>query len=328
MNIFKVLSQGNGRLNECNLSAMLAFLLNPQETHGFGDVFLRDFLNYVALSAGNENRFDNVLNNTETMAAEIALETPYQLDEKKRIIDIEIVISVKNSKSSENEDIILHRIAIENKIKTGAAESNQLKEEFEAIQQDVDPDEAVQITMVFLTPHDNSSNLITEYENLTQHVLGQHQKAWLFWADKDSGHSIHALIKQILINEADTKIAPINEYVRHTLKAFCVHLNDNIGIRSQPQAPGDIIESATIQISDGKYRIDRHKSTTIRIFNIDTQEIVISKPVLRKINKELQLGINLKLSTGRDKNTRNLGKQILRELFSRNKNLPAVVEDE
>ncbi len=53
MNIFTVLSQGKGRLNEENLSAMLGYLLTPSQTHGLGDTFLRPFLIAVAEACGD-----------------------------------------------------------------------------------------------------------------------------------------------------------------------------------------------------------------------------------------------------------------------------------
>src|SRR3989442_963956 len=60
MNIFTVLSQGKGRLNEENLSAMLGYLLTPSQTHGLGDTFLRPFLRAVADASGDVKRFDQI----------------------------------------------------------------------------------------------------------------------------------------------------------------------------------------------------------------------------------------------------------------------------
>ncbi len=59
----------------------------------------------------------------------------------------------------------------------------------------------------------------------------------------------------------------------------------------------------------------------IRIFNIETQEYEVTKLLLRKINSEMNLAIDLKLTTGRDKTTRNLGRQVIRELMAQGKNL-------
>ncbi|MBC8176389.1 MAG: PD-(D/E)XK nuclease family protein [Desulfobacteraceae bacterium] len=73
MNIFDVLSQGKGRLNEENLSAILAFLLSPNQTHGLGDIFLRHFLKAIAQACGEEKRFNSILNDTNPIQSDILL---------------------------------------------------------------------------------------------------------------------------------------------------------------------------------------------------------------------------------------------------------------
>lgn len=44
MNIFRVLAQGDGTINEPNVSAFLGYLLNPTEDHGLDSLFLEEFL--------------------------------------------------------------------------------------------------------------------------------------------------------------------------------------------------------------------------------------------------------------------------------------------
>ena len=44
MNIFEIFTYGNGRITETNLTSILAFLLDPQESHGFGTSFINEFL--------------------------------------------------------------------------------------------------------------------------------------------------------------------------------------------------------------------------------------------------------------------------------------------
>ena len=79
MNIFHVLSQGRGRLNEENLSAMLGFLLSPKQTHGLGDLFLRRFLEAVAQKCDDKNRFDDFLLNEKTINADVLFESTYAI---------------------------------------------------------------------------------------------------------------------------------------------------------------------------------------------------------------------------------------------------------
>ncbi|OQX20210.1 MAG: hypothetical protein BWK80_35995 [Desulfobacteraceae bacterium IS3] len=329
MNIFKILSQGKGRLSEENLSAMLGFLLSPTQTHGLGDIFLRQFLNIVANKCGDNNRFDNVLNTAKSVQADILLESAYSLsNNKRRVIDIEIKIYANEPAVSQTEITELHRIAIENKINAQSSDPKQLEEEFLAILQDIEGDETVQVTMIFLTPPGNNRNLSEEYENLNEAVLDSHRKVWLRWIEESGNNHISALMKKLLKSESEAEISPINEYVRHTLKAFVIHIAENI-ITSLTNKriigePGDITESVFVEISNCKYRIERYESTTVRIFNLDTREYEVTKPLLRKINEEKKLGIALTLSTDRKKNTRTLGRQIIKELLSQGKDLKEI----
>ncbi len=74
MNIFRALSQGYGRLNEQNMSAMLGFLLAPYEAHGMSDGFLRRFLEAVANNCNDPSRFNNILNNNNRINAQVLFE--------------------------------------------------------------------------------------------------------------------------------------------------------------------------------------------------------------------------------------------------------------
>lgn len=62
MNIFNVLSQGKGSINEENMSAMLAFLLLDSQTHGLGNVFLKRFLMLISEKANHMVDFNNLIN--------------------------------------------------------------------------------------------------------------------------------------------------------------------------------------------------------------------------------------------------------------------------
>ncbi|MDA3912351.1 MAG: PD-(D/E)XK nuclease family protein [Bacteroidales bacterium] len=327
MNIFAVLSQGKGRLNEENLSAMLGFLLSPSQTHGLGDIFLRQFLNIVAEECGDKSRFDNVLNTGKLLKADVLLESAYSLNNnKRRIIDIEIKIYSDSYSPNDAEALELHRIAIENKIRLQASEPEQLKEEFTAILQDIEGDDTVQVTMIFLTPLGNNKNMNDEYENLIELTSEKHKKAWLRWYDENGNNHIASLLKRLLKSDSEAEIQPITEYLRHTLKAFIIHITENI-INSQANKrntgnPGEITESVLVKLSNGQYRIELYESSTVRIYNLDSQEYEVTKPILRKINEEKELGISLQTPNGKDlKNTRTLGKQVIKELINQGKNL-------
>ena len=108
MNIFQVLSQGKSRLHEPSMSAMLGYLLDSNKDHGLGDAFVREFLKLV-----DEDRFKEILK-FEFIDAQVSLEEPYQLNNSRKDIDIQLLLL--DSKRNEK-----HRVIIENKIKVGAA---------------------------------------------------------------------------------------------------------------------------------------------------------------------------------------------------------------
>ena len=48
MNIFKVLANGDGSINEANVSAFLGYLLDPKADHALGSEFLKRFLEVIS----------------------------------------------------------------------------------------------------------------------------------------------------------------------------------------------------------------------------------------------------------------------------------------
>ncbi len=319
MNIFDVLSQGKGRLNEENLSAMLAFLLSPNQSHGLSDIFLRHFLEAIARSCGEENRFSNIINDAKPIRADILLESPYSLGKKRRVVDIEIRIFKPTFKQPNNKEELTetHRIAIESKIKAQSASPKQFKEEFEAILKDIEVDDQVEVTMVFLTPSNKHKGLSEEYEMLDKNTLGPHKKSWLFWSDEtDMDNTVIGLIRDILKKESEAEIPPMMEYLRHTLKGFVLHLLESSkGPITQPAEGYGIAEVAFLEFSKGKYRIERYENSTIRVINIETQKYESAKPLLKKIIEEKKLGVDLSYPSGSEKNTRTLGKEVMEELI-------------
>lgn len=329
MNIFTVLSQGKGRLSEENLSAMLGYLLTPSQTHGLGDTFLRPFLLAVAEACGDTKRFEQVTRTSKAIRAEMFLESPYQIGKQRRVVDIELRIFSRslNPLSGEFEDVELHRIAIENKVKPQAADNTQFKEEFLGIVQDIEEDEKVAVTMVFLTPPGESNRFVEEYNALDAQLPAPHRKAWLRWAGSEGDHQhIVALLRHLLHQEAEAEISPVADYLRHTIKAFIRHIQDSpagtMGRASEGrEAPelGDIVQVVTVQLGDVLYHIERYESSTIRVLNTTTQEYEVAKPVLRRTNDEKTLGINIFRANGRSKNTRTLGREVMRALLTQNK---------
>jgi hypothetical protein len=85
---------------------------------------------------------------------------------------------------------------------------------------------------------------------------------------------------------------------------------------------GDIVQVVTVPLSDVLYQIEQYESSTIRILNTSTQEYEVAKPVLRRAIAEKALGINILQANGRPKNTRALGREVMRALLTQNKAVP------
>ena len=85
------------------------------------------------------------------------------------------------------------------------------------------------------------------------------------------------------------------------------------------QGTGNLIESVIVELSSGSYRIERYDSLTVLVIECDSNQTVIARPFLRKIVEELGLQVNLLLNSGNEKNTRNLGKDVISELLKTGK---------
>jgi len=297
MNIFDVLSQGKSRLHEPAISAMLGYLLGTHRDHGLGDSFLRLFVRLLR-ERTSAVALDSVLRRAFIHTA-VELEQPYQLGNSRK--DVDIQISVLNR--DREEDI---RIIVENKIKVSAANPKQLVEYYQAILED--DAEIRNLIMVFLTPASGSDLLRQEYDAVNP---GEgHQKAWLHWNAQVG--SVLGIIQSILEMEMRGEITPINEYIRHTLKAFALHVRSVVVGESTRKYSdiGEIVDEVSVQLKAGReYRIVRRNSQQIQVFSDDEQ--VMAKAALREVIQEKGLDVPL---TGI--NTRRMGKQVLDALKS------------
>lgn len=321
MNIFNVLSQGKGSINEENMSAMLAFLLSDKQTHGLGDVFLKRFLTLLSEKMNYPSDFNKLIND-KNVKIDVFLESPYELDNgKKRVIDIELTINLKqfNKNTNENEFKEVKRICIENKVKHQSVDITQFKEEFKGVKNDIEDDSNIEIIMVFLTPSFAKGKYENEYNELNEKLLGANKKIWINWCNEND-NCITKIITDLLKDESNAEINPINEYIRHTLKAFVRHIVETTvesrvkRLNDKDNIEEDIEDSIEIIIENKNYVIERYESGTIRIFNLEKHEYETVKPLLRKIIEEKKLNVNLNSSTGNHKNTRQLGKDVISEL--------------
>lgn len=315
MNIFNVLSQGKSRLHEPSISAMLGYLLDPNQDHGLRDTFLRSFLKISEKILNEDEALTEILDH-EFINASVELEAPYEHQGKRNDIDILLTIF---DQGNENE---IHRILIENKIKVGSANPEQLSDYYDAVRNDLNlnfkKDEKPDLTIIFLTPKSLNSTLKLEYENLKQRILDDHRCLWLHWSNSDGQESIVDLIKEILKQELISEINPINEYMKHTLKAFVRHIESVTSVYEGElkmrtgQDIGNIVEEVEILTQDGKrHRIVRRDSYQIQMFDVETGEKEIVRHIMEQYIDEKGMSIPYE-----QMNTRMLGKKLLSEIRS------------
>jgi hypothetical protein len=298
MNIFQVLSEGKGRLHEPSMSAMLGYLLDSRKDHGLGDSVVRGFLKTI-----NEgSRFDDILK-MDFITTDIFLEEPYSYKEKENYIDIQLTVLIEENKEWKE----LHRIIIENKIKSSSARKEQLNDYYLAVIND-EPD-MDELTFVFLTPNNESKSLKEEYSNLSM-SNENHKKFRVYWGSGSS--CVSTILKNILTEEMNVEINPINEYMRHTLKSFIRHSvaieQKNKKVKGQfGKDLGEIINEVDIEINNIAYTILKRDSGQIQIINRETGNKESARSKLLDFVKENNIELSGALSQG----TRGIGKKCI-----------------
>jgi len=323
LNIFKALNRGNGRISETNMSAMLAYLLDPRQPHGLGHTFLEHFLRHVQGNMEKNDFFEKFLAKMENFEVVVELEGAYSLPGPPKITrSIDVSIQIISTKTEEE----IHRIAIENKIKPQAADPLQLKEEFQVILDSLG-DAPTPVTMVFLTPQVNHAKLNEEFDMLDESTLNKNHKVRIFWDEqKDKQEGVSSIIRNVLMQEMKCEIEPISDYVRHTLKAFVQfieYLYSSSPASDREFDPGDPLETITVDLNQpehkGKFEIIRYSSTAIKAYQYKSDEdgiektAVEAKSVLRAINDEFNLNVPFIRATNKKlRNTREIGRDVMK----------------
>lgn len=293
MNIFTVLSQGDSSVREVSMSAMLAYFLDPAKDHGLGDVFLRMFLQ---LHAMREH-----VPGTYTLS-QSAVQPEQKLGGGNKV-DIGITLR-------DDEEEIVRHVIIENKINLASVREDQLVEYYKAAR--ANDEFRGPMTVVFLTPAASNPTMDKAFAKL---VTGSDDyKVRLRWKDENGGESIQKAIREgILRRESLGEISPINEYVKHTLKAFAMHL-DNLPYggrvaRKSSSSPVIGSDENTVEIRGYNIAKDGNKFI-VRDKNGDK---VPALPVFRKFIKELEIS-STRNEEGEKWTTFTLGNAVLRKL--------------
>lgn len=299
MNIFTALSpRGDNKLRETNLSAVLAYFLDPAQDHGLGALFIGAFLDLI------ESKTPGAL------LAKTFVETEQPQRDEEGNMYFDVVVELRGRDDNE----ILHAFIVENKINSGAANAKQLNRYYKMARGEYD--EKTKITMVFLTPQSQQAALKTEYDNLSAQNKGDN-KTWLRWSGGEQ--SVQTMIRGILQEESDGQISPINEYAKHTLKAFAVHLNTLLpggssGSSSGSKRAADDYEEDEVYPVLGYEIVTTNGGKYVYVRNEQSGERVVAMPALREINEKFNLGVGEKTATGARVITHNFGHAVINAL--------------
>jgi hypothetical protein len=238
--------------------------------------------------------------NKDYIESEVLLEESYIYGENKVYIDILLNLEIKT-----NEYIT---IIIENKISANSAKKEQLKQYYDAVRQDTD--DSITIYFVFITPENDNRGKLKESYDYLENMRFNDEKFWITW---DNKNGIISLLTELLSEENMGKINPLNEYLKHTIKAFIKYMTDIINEKSVNKKIrvgediGDVIEEINYNLNEEELVIIMRKSGQIQVYK--ENEKVTAKEYLRKIidKEDLQIEkVNI--------NTRMMGKKVIDEL--------------
>ncbi|MBK8701158.1 MAG: PD-(D/E)XK nuclease family protein [Saprospiraceae bacterium] len=307
MNIFKILGNGDGRINEPNISAFLGYLLDPYQDHGLGFEFLSRFLKQINLENFEAEMFDY----------EIILEQAFREEDseikKKEIVDI-ILLCFKPNKGNYRE-IIAHQMIdnkkslefaflIENKVNVSAKKELQLQNQYvnfvSAIRK-LNPDFNIDnIISLYVTP--DNQKFDEEFQAFKE--LKKAHIKWILYSEKLNEdkeeeeeenlnnvftQSIYSILNSIISDENQSKIDPINDYTKQTIKAFVKFIENDF--KSQLR---DMRDKKEGRRKDGEYT---KKYVEINISTNIEQKLVDLRNYIANTAPELKDKMSVDMST-------------------------------
>lgn len=246
MNIFKVIATSGTTFREKFTSSILAWLLNPTMEHGLGFSFMESFVNSIS----NEkflpltSQLRPSLENNESIE-NVDWMCSLELNVGKAFIDV--VFTIDN-----------WLFAVENKIYSTSATEHQLNREYLGLKEDT-RFKGYNICVIYLVPISGDfldPKILSEIDNLS--VDKNDYKTIMTWQPNEVYPSFSTVLTEIIQKEQSCKIEPINEYTRHTLKAFIQFINKDFqGYESTTN------KTKSITAFEKKYNIKELKNMTI-----------------------------------------------------------------
>lgn len=284
MNIFKVLANGDGSINEANVSAFLGYLLDPKADHALGSEFLKRFLEVIS---EDEESFEESFYDLDY---QIFYEQAFKEENNaKQIVDL-VIVGYQTKMDSGKENLIHDFVAntknirniylIENKIRKGALTKEQLIKQYKSTLHQL-PDEICQnITSIYLTP--DESKYTTEFDAAKTELVNSYQLHWK--SSNNKATTIVAILHGLLNDEVFGKIEPLNEYTLHTIKAFCQFIENDFKSERQIETtrkrrpPGEFTKE---QVKLNEESNIEHMLMQIRDYLLkENPDLMIGKPDL------------------------------------------------
>lgn len=281
------MANGDGSINEANVSSFLGFLLDPKENHSFGDEFLKRFLDDFVQSKDGEFII-------EDYEYQIFYEQAFKEKEgKKNIVDIVIVcFSTGNDRRKESlmKDFIsntkeLKKIfLIENKINSSSKNINQLKNQYNStvfeLGNDIDKDK---IKYIYVTPNKGYDEVFKKFQKIKDN------SSHIYWSqkqneDEKSNLNIKSILEEIIEDENFGKIEAINEYTKHTIKSFIQFIANEF--KSEPSIKKGNKKAG--EYTD-KYRLLNQTSNIKKKLETLKCELIALNPLLNNQNSFVNL---------------------------------------
>jgi hypothetical protein len=320
MNIFKALSEGNGRISETNITSFLNYLLdNSNELNNSFFVLFMELID----SQLSENKLCDLLEINQKNIREkirnfstkyiVNSEPEYSITNNKGTRQVPDILTRISSKSTE-EDIAF--LIIENKISKNAITKGQVEKQYDFFTKSEDYIDGIPVYSILITPDEKV------FEKTYKPAIDKNIRTlWLKWVNHtESEWSIEAISRILIKNEQNAEIQPIDPNTQFIIKSFIDYLATEfslkeIGKKNTSYLGFDLIGSIEVEVENKKFIIKRFSNNMIRLFDEDDNLLEIDvKPILRKINENYNLGIELFHSTGKAKNTQILGREIINKI--------------
>lgn len=315
MNIFKALSQGDGSINETNVTSFLSYILN--ETNEFSSSLMILLLELIEKEM--DTNINDILNITEenyrqkinnfTNKYKYTAEPECRLQGNKLIQYVDILVTI----SEKTNDNVCCYILIENKIKKSSVNQQQCLEQYLAFKGDEDFQENVPIFSVLISPNHESFKVMIENVKKENKI-----SVWLKWESKTGVSMVNLFVKLIKL-ENNSEISPIENNAQFIIKSFIDYISTELTIKEKTMNYSvtgfKIVEQASYQLNNNNFSLKRYDNNMIR--NYDENGSLIKeqvKPVLREIIKKYNLNVNLERKPGELKTVQTLGRDVIREL--------------